>query len=145
VAVRSAEEASSPFEGADADDIDADDLEKRGDASSTQHGLRPVPTRDLNARVQSLLRNADSAPDGAGNTALFFAACRFGEMIVEGCMTEWIAEFHLKGAAWRNKLPMDKSLRTIASGLKTGMANARYWLQKDREAEPPSQQEKVDD
>jgi hypothetical protein len=105
--------------------------------------LRPLPTRDLNGRVQSLLDRAGTAPDGNGNHCLFWSACRFGEMIVEGVITEGTAVDLLKGVIWRNKLPREVSLRTIASGIATGIANARYWAaQKQEEGARPPPQEK---
>lgn len=109
-----------------------EDIDKRESDAPTSIGLEPLPTRDLNTRIQSLIDRAGTAPDGNGNSCLFWSACRFGEMIVEGRVTEHVAEFLLKGVIWRNKLPREKSMRTIVSGLQTGIANARYWKGKEK-------------
>lgn len=51
------------------------------------HG-QPVPPRLLRARLAGLLRTVHTAPHGKRNDTLHWAACRVGEMIAAGEVTD---------------------------------------------------------
>ncbi len=80
------------------------------------------PTKNLMVRSARILSKVETAPVGTRNKCLFWAACRFAEMIAEGVVTRRVAEAVLEAAASVNGLTRDDGLgavrATIASGLK---------------------------
>lgn len=86
------------------------------------------PTKNLRRRVDRILLKVESAPVGTRNARLFWAACRFGEMISEGRLQPNIAEQLLRNAARSCGLIREDGPRavgaTIASGLRTGVRAA---------------------
>ena len=89
-------------------------------------GAKPQQTRDLRKRTKSILRIVEMAPRSTRNDRLFWAACRFGEIVAEGLLNPPVAELVLTSAAHLNGLVRDDGLAqvraTIASGLTTGLA-----------------------
>jgi hypothetical protein len=87
-------------------------------------GARMQPTRDLRKRTKHILRLVELAQPSTRNDRLFWAACRFGEMLNEGVIGRQVAEQLLTSAARLCRLQEDdgpEQVRaTIASGLKTG-------------------------
>jgi hypothetical protein len=69
-----------------------------------------------------LIRTVISAVDGERNSVTFWAACRVGEMVVAGDISESQAIAELVAAAGHVGLPQHEALRTIESGLKTAGA-----------------------
>jgi hypothetical protein len=88
--------------------------------------VKPQRTRDLRKRTAAILRIVEMAPRSTRNDRLFWAACRFGEIIAEGLLSPPVAELVLTSAAHFNGLVRDDGLAqiraTIASGLATGLA-----------------------
>jgi hypothetical protein len=86
---------------------------------------KPQPTRDLRKRTAAILIIVEMAPRSTRNDRLFWAACRFGEIVAEGLLNTPLAEQVLTGAAHLNGLVRDDGLAqvraTIASGLRTGL------------------------
>jgi hypothetical protein len=68
----------------------------------------------------------EMAPPSTRDARLFWAACRFGEIVAEGLLNPPLAEQVLTSAAHFNGLVRDDGLAqvkaTIASGLTTGLA-----------------------
>jgi Bifunctional DNA primase/polymerase, N-terminal len=62
----------------------------------------------------------DATPERDRNTRLYWASCRFGEMMSAGRVDEATATGLLVDAATRTGLPETEARRTIASGLRTG-------------------------
>ena len=87
---------------------------------------KPQQTRDLRKRTKSILRFVEMAPTLTCNDRLFWAACRFGEIVAEGLLNPPVAGQVLTSAAHLNGLVRDDGLAqvraTIASGLTTGLA-----------------------
>jgi hypothetical protein len=80
------------------------------------------PTRNLRLRTSHIMSVLQTAKPGDGrNAKLYWAACRFGELIAEGSVPREIAEFMLLGAARYNghvaKHGADQTMATIRSGL----------------------------
>jgi hypothetical protein len=71
--------------------------------------------------------NAASAPSGARNVVLHSAAIKLGTLVGAGALPETDARDALiiGALANRNPLPQDEINRTIASGLRYGLANPR--------------------
>jgi hypothetical protein len=93
--------------------------------------IRPaVPIRGTAAgRMTAILDQlAEAGPGQLRNRHLHWAACRFGELIREGDTDEATAEAALYRAAEQNGHVMKHgdraTLRTIASGIRTGMRQA---------------------
>ena len=86
----------------------------------------PQPTRHLTKRTNAILRIVEMAPPSTRDARLFWAACRFGEIVAEGLLNPPLAEQVLTSAAHFNGLVRDDGLgqvrATIASGLTTGLA-----------------------
>jgi hypothetical protein len=72
------------------------------------------------SRIKGLLRLVASAQTGKRNAALFWAACRFGEMCRSGLISEATARSLLVEAASRAGLAPDEAERTAHSGLGAG-------------------------
>jgi hypothetical protein len=92
---------------------------EKKDAASCFHAQ---PTRDLGTRTSRILKVVQFAKAGdQRNDALYWAACRFGELIAEGLVTAEIAETVLLGAARYNghesKHGHKQTVDTIHSGL----------------------------
>jgi Bifunctional DNA primase/polymerase, N-terminal len=81
-------------------------------------------TRNLRKRTEHILRLVERAEEGARNNRLFWAACRFGEMVAEGVIRETVAVQLLESAATLCGLVADDGMSrvraTIASGLSVG-------------------------
>jgi hypothetical protein len=80
------------------------------------------PTCNLRLRTSRILTVVRAAKPGDGrNSKLYWAACRFGELIAAGSATREIAQFMLLSAARYNghvtKRGLAQTLRTIRSGL----------------------------
>jgi hypothetical protein len=86
---------------------------------------RPQQTRDLRKRTNFILAIVEMAPRSTRNNKLFWAACRFSEIVAEGLLTPNVAERLLTNAANLNGLLRDDGpaqvRATIASGLRTGL------------------------
>jgi hypothetical protein len=82
------------------------------------------PTRNLRKRTKHILRLVERAEEGTRNNRLFWAACRFGEMVAEGVIRETVAVQLLESAATLCGLVADDGMSriraTIASGLSVG-------------------------
>jgi hypothetical protein len=82
------------------------------------------PTRNLRKRTKHILRLVERAEKGTRNNRLFWAACRFGEMVLEGVVREPAAVQLLESAATLCGLVADDGMNrvraTIASGLSVG-------------------------
>jgi hypothetical protein len=89
----------------------------------TQRGHRR-PTINLSRRTQQILRVIEQAEPGTRNARLYWAACRFGEIMAEGRLQPEVAEQLLKSAAQICGLVRDDGANavaaTIASGLRRG-------------------------
>ena len=81
-------------------------------------------TRNLRKRTKHILRIVERAEEGTRNNRLFWAACRFGEMVAEGVVREPVAVQLLESAATLCGLVVDdgrgRVRATIASGLSVG-------------------------
>ena len=81
-------------------------------------------TRNLRKRTEHILRLVERAEEGTRNNRLFWAACRFGEMVAEGVIRETVAVQLLESAATLCGLVADDGMSrvraTIASGLGVG-------------------------
>jgi hypothetical protein len=81
-------------------------------------------TRNLRKRTKHILRLVERAEEGTRNDRLFWAACRFGEMVAEGVIRETVAVQLLESAATLCGLVADDGMSrvraTIASGLSVG-------------------------
>ena len=102
----------------------------RGGAYGAGGFLPPAPSRrsiqGIQKRVRRILQVVECARHGDGrNDKLYWAACRFSEMIADGVMPEAIAWKLLEGAArvcgHVAKHGLVQTRATIASGLRTGM------------------------
>jgi hypothetical protein len=70
-------------------------------------------------RLQQLLRCVSTAPEGQRNAITFWAACRFGEMVTTGLLSESDAIVLIVGAATCTGLPRAEAIATARSGLRT--------------------------
>jgi hypothetical protein len=100
----------------------------------------PSKTLNVQRRSHSLVRVVETAPPGARNDRLFWAACRFGEMLAEGAIALEVAAQLLANAAGVCGLVRDDGaaavLATIRSGLWAGMARPYRDLDIEDEGEP---------
>ena len=84
------------------------------------------PTRNLTRRTQHILRAVENAPVGVRNARLYWAACRFSEIVAEGVLPREVAKQVLVSAAQLSGLTRDDGVaateKTIASGLSTWKA-----------------------
>ena len=84
------------------------------------------PTRNLTRRTQRILRVVENAPVGVRNARLYWAACRFSEIVAEGVLSREVAKQVLLSAAQLSGLTRDDGVaateKTIASGLSTWKA-----------------------
>jgi hypothetical protein len=82
-------------------------------------------TRNVQDRSAAILRVLETAPVGTRNDRLFWAACRFGEMLAEGAIALEVAAQLLANAAGATGLVRDDGaaavLATIRSGLRAGL------------------------
>jgi hypothetical protein len=70
--------------------------------------------------VHGVIRVVANARPGERNNATFWAACRAGEMVRQGWITQDAATGILLDAAVSVGLPRVAALKTIKSGLRTG-------------------------
>jgi len=86
----------------------------------------PSPTINLCRRTDQILRVVEYAKPGTRNDRLYWAACRFGEIMAEGRLKRGVAAQLLKSAAQICGLERDDGERavvaTILSGLRRGFA-----------------------
>ena len=83
----------------------------------------PPPAETDSKSVIGVLRVASEAPNGERNSRLFWAACRLGEKVVGGGLSDASATELLRSAAAASGLSDDEpgtTERTIRSGLDTG-------------------------
>jgi hypothetical protein len=84
------------------------------------------PTRNLTRRTQRILLVVEKAPVGVRNARLYWAACRFSEIVAEGVLSREVAKQALLSAAQLCGLTRDDGIaateKTIASGLSTSRA-----------------------
>jgi hypothetical protein len=89
-------------------------------------GANLFPTRNLIRRTQRILLVVENAPVGVRNARLYWAACRFSEIVSEGVLPREVAEQVLLSAAQLSGLTRDDGIaatkKTIASGLSTWSA-----------------------
>jgi hypothetical protein len=82
------------------------------------------PTISLCRRTDQILRIVEQAKPGTRNDRLYWAACRFGEIMTEGRLKREVAVQLLKSAAQICGLVRDDGANavaaTIASGLRRG-------------------------
>jgi len=92
----------------------------------TQRVHPPGPTLNLSRRTQQILRKVEQAKLHTRNKTLYWAACRFGEIMTEGRLRPKVAFHLLKSAAQICGLTADDGERavvaTILSGLRRGAA-----------------------
>jgi putative DNA primase/helicase len=96
-----------------------------GSDVSTQWAHPPFePTINLCRRTERILRVVEDAKPGTRNSRLYWAACRFGEIVAEGRLQLVVAEQLLRSAAHLCGLVRDDGARavmaTIVSGLRRG-------------------------
>ena len=88
-------------------------------------------TRNLRKRTEHILRLVERAEEGTRNNRLFWAACRFGEMVAEGVIRETVAVQLLESAATLCGLVADDGMSrvraTITSGLSVGARALETW------------------
>jgi hypothetical protein len=70
-------------------------------------------------RLQQLLRCVSTTPEGQRNAITFWAACRFGEMVTTGLLSESDAIALIVEAATCTGLPRAEAIATARSGLRT--------------------------
>jgi len=70
------------------------------------------------AALRGLIRVIATANEGERNRVLFWGACRTGEIVADGKLSESDAIALLIEAASRTGLPRDEALRTARSGLR---------------------------
>jgi hypothetical protein len=84
------------------------------------------PTGNLTRRTQRILLVVEKAPVGVRNARLYWAACRFSEIVAEGVLSREVAKQVLLSAAQLCGLTRDDGIaateKTIASGLSTWRA-----------------------
>ena len=82
------------------------------------------PTRNLTRCTQRILRVVENAPVGVRNARLYWAACRFSEIVAEEVLPREVAKQVLLSAAQLSGLTRDDGAteKTIASGLSTWKA-----------------------
>jgi hypothetical protein len=112
-------------------------LAQKGEAECVLSGLSPLlgpnrehpplcPTRNLTRRTQRILLVVEKAPVGVRNAHLYWAACRFSEIVAEGVLSREVAKQVLLSAAQLCGLTRDDGIaateKTIASGLSTSRA-----------------------
>ena len=66
------------------------------------------------------MRVVREAPVGERNARLYWGACRLGERIAAGTLSEFEARRELRAAADAVGLSEGEAMRTIRSGLQTG-------------------------
>jgi hypothetical protein len=111
-------------------------LVQKGEIERVLSGLSPLsgpnrehpslsPTRNLTRRTQRILRVVENAPVGVRNARLYWAACRFSEIVAEGVLPREVAKQVLLSAAQLCGLIRDDGIaateKTIASGLSTAL------------------------
>jgi hypothetical protein len=113
--------------GARRDGDDAHTIGRRLYALPSQYRSRLLevakPTRRFQGRIANLRWQVQQAPDGKRNDMLFWASCRFAEMIVERKVHPEAAITLLMGEAWTSGLSREEGkarcLATIANGFNT--------------------------
>jgi Bifunctional DNA primase/polymerase, N-terminal len=83
--------------------------------------IGPLPTRNLSRRVERILRVVETAQPGTRNDRLFWAACRFAEIIAEGRLQPSVAEQLLRSAAWLCKLTHTDGEGAVAATIRSGL------------------------
>ena len=94
--------------------------EKKIKASPSGVSVPPVTTAD---QMREILLTIGMAANGARNNTLFSGACRFGEAVACGILTEYEAICLLVDAAELAGLERDQAEATARSGLRTGIQN----------------------
>jgi hypothetical protein len=81
------------------------------------------PTRNLKPRLDCIQRTVERAQRGNRNACLFWAACRYAEIIAEGKLKPWVAMSLLVSAAMTNGLLKEDGRATckatVLSGFRT--------------------------
>jgi hypothetical protein len=75
-----------------------------------------------NKSVRGILRVVTQARQGERNAALFWAACRFGELVRKGRIRDELAIDLLTHAGVHAGLPQAEATRTARSGMRKGLA-----------------------
>ena len=81
----------------------------------------PPPTINLCRRTDQILRVVEDAKPGTRNDRLYWAACRFGEIVTEGRLQPAVAERLLKSAAQLCGLVRDDGARAVAATIVSGL------------------------
>jgi hypothetical protein len=101
--------------------------DEMGTVLTRREHLLPCATVNLSRRTQQILHAVEVAKPGKRNKLLYWAACRFGEIMTEGQLRPWVAVQLLKSAAQLCGLVRDDGERavmaTILSGLRKGGAS----------------------
>jgi hypothetical protein len=80
---------------------------------------RPIPRAIPNDRALfGVIRRVVEASEGERNAVTFWAACRVGEMVIAGVLSEAAALSVIVEAATRAGLPQRKASRTARSGIR---------------------------
>ena len=86
-----------------------------------EHLLPLEPTRNIPRRVERILRVVETAPRGTRNDRLYWAACRFAEIVAEGKLKPNVAEQLLSSAAWLCGLTRDDGKRAVEATITSGL------------------------
>jgi hypothetical protein len=86
-----------------------------------EHLLPLEPTRNIPRRVERILRVVETAPRGTRNDRLYWAACRFAEIVAEGKLKPNVAEQLLSSAAWLCGLTPDDGKRAVEATITSGL------------------------
>ncbi len=83
------------------------------------------PTRNLPRRIDRILRIVETATPGTRNDRLYWAACRFAEIVAEGRLKPSVAAQLLSSAAWLCGLTRDDGQRAAASTIASGLRSRK--------------------
>ena len=93
---------------------------------------KPMPKRTFDASaiekfrntgIEHLIRFVAEAAEGQRNSILFWAACRVGEAVRAGAITESIGIVLLETASSQCRLPLEAARKTISSGISRGFSS----------------------
>jgi putative DNA primase/helicase len=86
------------------------------------------PTINLCRRTEQILRIVEQAKPGTRNDRLYWAACRFGEIVAEGRLQPVVAEQILKSAAQLCGLVRDDGERAVAATILSGLRRGQMGM-----------------
>ena len=106
----------------DGDGVDVGMGEHTHAAISTSTRVSVEPTLNLRARCKVIQRKVEQAQVGERNLLLYWASCRFGEMIFEGVIKPEIATLLLESSAKICGLWRDDGAAQCRATIKSGIA-----------------------